>query len=95
MARTSNPVALTIALPGDIADALHKAAAARGWTAESLAADCIAQSLEVAIRHRVALERIDQVDEALIDLAKFLDVIKAVTENAEKAEICRYKPAAA
>ena len=55
MARTSNPVALTIALPGDIADALHKAAAARGWTAESLAADCIAQSLEAAIRHRVAL----------------------------------------
>lgn len=88
------PVSLTITLPDDVADLLRKAASERGWTPESLAADCVAQSLEVAIRHRVLLERVDQVDEALIDLAKFLGVIQAVTENAEKADICRYRPAA-
>lgn len=95
MARTSDPVALTITLPADVAAALRKAATERGWTPETLVADCIAQSLEVAIRHRVVVERVDQVDGALLELAKFLDVIKAISENAGKAEICRYKPAAA
>lgn len=95
MARSPDPVALTITLPADVAAALRKAAAERGWTPETLAADCVAQSLEVAIRHRVVVERVDQVDGALLELAKFLDVIKAISENAEKAEICRYKPAAA
>lgn len=87
-------VSLTITLPADVAGLLSRTAVARGWTPESLAADCIAQSLEVAIRHRVALERVDQVDGALLDLAKFLGVIQAITENAENADICRYRPAA-
>lgn len=95
MARSPDPVALTITLPSEVAGLLRKAAADRGWTPEALAADCVAQSLEVATRHRVVVERIDQVDHALLDLAKFLDVIKAISENAEKAEICRYKPAVA
>lgn len=89
---STEPVSMTIQLPADVAGSLRKAASERGWTPETLAADCIAQALEVAIRHRVAIERIDQVDEALIDLAKFLGVIHAITENAEKADICRYRP---
>lgn len=92
---SADPVALTITLPADVAGLLRKAASERGWTAEALAADCVAQSLEVAIRHRVVVERVDQVDSALLDLAKFLDVIKAISENAERADICRYKSSAA
>lgn len=91
---TQSSVDLTISLPADVAAALRKAAKAQSWTPEALAADCVAQSLEVAIRYRVALERVDQVDEALLDLAKFLGVIQAITENAEKADICRYRPPA-
>jgi hypothetical protein len=91
---SATPISLTINLPGDVAGLLRKAASERGWTPESLAADCVAQSLEVAIRHRVALERVDQIDDALIDLAKFLGVIQAITENSEKADVCRYRPAA-
>lgn len=92
--RASTPlsVALKITLPADVAAALQKAAAARGWTPESLAADCVAQSLEVAIRHRVVLERIDQVDAALIEMATALGSIEAAAgETVDLSSFCRFK----
>lgn len=92
MASSPAPVALTITLPADVASALKQAAAGRGWTPESLAADCVAQQLEVAIRHRVALERIDQVDAALIEIASALGSIEAAGgEGVDLSSFCRYK----
>ena len=92
MASSPASVALTIALPADVATALQQAAAGRGWTPESLAADCVAQQLEVAIRHRVVLERIDQVDAALIELATALGSIEAAGgEGIDLSSFCRYK----
>ncbi|PZR82065.1 MAG: hypothetical protein DI537_37275 [Stutzerimonas stutzeri] len=84
------PVSLTISLPADVAGLLKKAASDRGWTPESLAADCIAQQLEVAVRHRVALERIDQVDGAILELAKAIGTIEAGSEGIDLADFCRY-----
>lgn len=87
----SPPVSLTLSLPTELASALKAAASQRGWTPESLAADCIAQSLEVAIRHRVALERIDQVDAALLELAKAASAVEEAGAPIDLSEFCRYK----
>ena len=48
-------VKLTLTLAAPLALRLSAAAAERGWSAESLAAECVAQHLEVAIRHRVLI----------------------------------------
>lgn len=94
MASMPASVALTVTLPVDVFAALQQAAAGRGWTPESLAADCIAQQLEVAIRHRVVLERIDQVDAALIEMATALGSIEAAAgEGIDLSSFCRYKKA--
>lgn len=55
-------VTITITLPAALAASLRQAAARRGWSPESLAADCVAQHLEVALRHRVLLERVELVE---------------------------------
>ncbi len=55
-------VKFTVTLEAALAARLRAAASERGWTAESLAAACIVQHLEVAIRHRVLIERLEQVD---------------------------------
>ncbi len=94
MASTPAPVSLTITLPADVAAALQQAAAGRGWTPEGLAADCVAQSLEVATRHRVVLERIDRVDAALLDMAKALGAIEAAGgQDIDLSDFCRYRKA--
>ncbi len=87
----SSPVSLTVVLPPDVAAALCAAASQRGWTSASLAADCIAQSLEVAIRHRVALERIDQVDAALLELAKAVSAVEDASAPLDLSDFCRYR----
>ncbi|MBA4224159.1 MAG: hypothetical protein C0458_25805 [Methylobacterium sp.] len=87
----SPPFSLTLSLPPEVAAALSAAASQRGWTPESLAADCIAQSLEVATRHRVALERIDKVDAALLELAKAVSAVEEASTPIELSEFCRYR----
>lgn len=84
-------VSLTVVLPPDVASALGAAASQRGWTSESLASDCIAQSLEVAIRHRVALERIDKVDAALLELAKAVSSVEEASAPLDLSDFCRYR----
>jgi len=92
MASTPAPVSLTITLPADVAASLQQAADGRGWTPESLAADCVAQQLEVAIRHRIVLERIEQIDGALIEMATALGAIEAAGgESIDLSAFCRYK----
>lgn len=92
MASTPAPVSLTITLPADVAAVLYEAAAGRGWTPESLAVDCIAQQTEIAVRHRVLLQRIEQVDGALIEIATALGAIEAAGGGGiDLADFCRYR----
>lgn len=51
---------------------LADAAAKLNISVERMAADCIAQSLETALRHRVLIDRQEQLDEALLILAEFV-----------------------
>lgn len=83
-------VSLTITIPAALAASLRQAAAQRGWSPESLAADCVAQHFEVALRHRVLLERAELVDAALLDMARAVGELAAAADEAGGAPLCRY-----
>jgi hypothetical protein len=85
-------ITLTLTLPAALAASLRQEADQRGWTPESLARECLAQHLEVALRHRVLLERMEQVDAALLQLARTVGEIEAAAENTEPGALCRYRP---
>ena len=81
---------LTIELDEQLADQLRKAAREHGWTPESLAADCVAQRLEIAVRHRVVVERREAVDAHLAALATFVGEATQSGEGVDLTKICRY-----
>ena len=83
-------VRLEITLPADVAKRLETGARERGWTPESLAADCVAQSLELPIRYRVLLERLERVDTAMVDLATFVGEATAEPSAFDLTKICRF-----
>ena len=83
---------LTLELDDALAQKLTVAAAERGWTPESLAADCVAQHLEIAVRHRVLVERFEAIDDSLAVLAQFVGEATAGGEGLDLTKICRYHP---
>ena len=88
-------VKFSITLEADLAARLTAAASEKGWSPENLAADCIAQVLEVAIRHRVVLERLEQVDAVILEMAQAVGELGASAEGFEPGSLCRYRPAEA
>lgn len=82
-------VKLTVTLEAALAARLRAAAAERGWSAESLAAECIAQHLEVAIRHRTLVERLEQVDGAILDMAQAVGELGAPSAGIDLSKVCR------
>lgn len=83
-------VKLNITLEGDLAARLTKAASERGWSPESLVADCVAQVLEVAIRHRVLVERMEQVDAAILEMAQAVGELGGPAASIDLSKVCRY-----
>jgi hypothetical protein len=81
---------LTIELDEQLADQLREAAREHGWTPESLAVDCVAQHLEIAVRHRVLIERTEAVDAHLATLAEFVGEATQTGEGIDLTKICRY-----
>ena len=81
---------LTIELDDDLAQKLADAASARGWTPESLAADCVGQHLEIAVRHRALVERFEAVDQSLATLAQFVGEATPDAQGIDLFKICRY-----
>lgn len=82
----------TIDLAADLAGAVTKAAAAGNMTAEEFISDCVAQHCETALRHRVLIQRQNDVDEALLELARLVGRLSAGPSD-QPANICRYHPA--
>ncbi len=87
-------VKLTITLEAALAARLSAAATEHGWSAESVAADCIAQSLEVALRHRVLIERMEQIDAAILDMAEAVGELAAPSAGIAGSGVCGYRVAA-
>ncbi len=84
-------VKLTVTLEAALAARLRAAASERGWTAESLAAECVVQHLEVAIRHRALIERLEQVDGAILDMAQAVGELGAPSTSIDLSKVCRLR----
>ena len=85
-------VSLTINIPTEVAKALEAAAADRGISAAALATDAVIHHLESANRYRFMLERMEAVDQALVELAGFIGE-SVPKEPFDLSTICRYAPA--
>ena len=82
-------IELTVTLDAALAARLRAAAAERGWSAESLAVECIVQHLEVAIRHRVLVERMEQIDGAILEMAQAVGELGAPSAGIDLSKVCR------
>ena len=82
----------TIDLAADLAVAVTKAAAEADITAEELISECVSQHCETALRHRVLIQRQNDVDEALLELARLVGRLSA-GPGEPSANICRYRAA--
>jgi len=81
---------LTIELEEDLAGKLWTEAKAHSWTPEALVRECVAQHLEIAIRHRALVERFEAIDHHLAVLAQFVGEASAGSEGVDLWKICRY-----
>jgi hypothetical protein len=89
MAKTTR---FTIGLAADLAVAVTKVAAANNMTAEELIGECIGQHCETALRHRVLIQRQNDVDEALLEIARLVGRLSAGPHEPPE-NICRYRHA--
>ena len=78
-----------IELPTDVADLVTKAAAANNMTAGDVISDCVSQQFEQALRHRVLIQRQDDVDEAILELARLVGRLSAGPIEPQES-VCRY-----
>ena len=69
---------LKIELPSSLFSALTRAAKQNNISVDQMAVDCIAQALETALRHRVLIDRQEELDEALLTIAEFVAKLSAV-----------------
>jgi hypothetical protein len=83
---------VNIELPPELATKVTSAAKANKLTVEAIIGDCIRQQFETALRHRVLIERQNDVDKALIELARLVGRLSAGPGEPQES-ICRYRPA--
>lgn len=77
--KTAVTVQLKIELPSGVFQALRQAAMQSRTSAEQLAADCVSQSFETALRHRVLIERQEEIDQALLTIAEFVGALASAS----------------
>jgi hypothetical protein len=82
-------VELKVDLASDVAELVTKTASARSITAADVINECVCQHFEMALRYRVLIERQDDVDQAILELARLVGRLSA--EPIEPHDnICRY-----
>jgi hypothetical protein len=81
----------TVDLIANLAVVVTRAAAEANMTAEEFISECVSQHCETALRHRVLIQRQNDVDEALLELARLVGRLSA-GPNEPPANICRYHP---
>jgi hypothetical protein len=86
----SKTTRFTIDLAADLADAMTRAAVAGNMPAEEFISECVGQHCETALRHRVLIQRQNDVDEALLELARLVGRLSA-SPGEPPANICRYR----
>lgn len=81
-----------ISLEPELMSQLDEAAARAGLTREQMAEEAIAQQFEIALRHRVVLARLEEVDAHIVALAEFVAEASATPDQEQVASFCRYRP---
>lgn len=81
----------TIEIDRDLANKLTKAASEHGLSPESLIAECVAQHFEIALRHRVLIDRLESVDENIATLAQFVGEATQDSGGIDLTKVCRYR----
>ena len=81
---------VNIELPQELAAAISTAAKASKSTVEAIVGDCVRQQFETALRHRVLIQRQNDVDEALIELARLVGRLSA-GQGEPQESICRFR----
>jgi hypothetical protein len=87
---TAKTVRFSIEVTADLAAAISSAAKLNDVAAEHIVNDCIRQQFETALRHRVLIQRQNDVDEALIELARLVGRLSAGPAEPQES-ICRYR----
>jgi hypothetical protein len=85
---------VSVDLPAELAEAIATAARANNVMAEDIVSDCVQQQFETALRHRVLVQRQNDVDEALLELARLVGRLSADPGEPQE-NICRYRPVSA
>ena len=85
-------VAYTVKIDKELAERLQEAASNAKLSPADLIVECIAQQLEVAIRHRALIDRLDTVDQGLLELASFIGEATAGGGKVDLSTLCRYAP---
>lgn len=81
-----------VELEDELAERLEEAARNSKLSATELITECVIQHLEVAIRHRALIDRLDAVDQGLLDLASFVGEATA-GPKVDLSDLCQYSSA--
>jgi predicted transcriptional regulator len=81
----------TVQIEKKLAERLEQAAHTAKISSADLIAECIAQHLDITIRHLALVERLEAVDQGLLELATFVGEATA-GGNVDVSGLCRYAP---
>lgn len=85
-------VAYTIQIEQKLAERLEAVARSAKLPATELVAECVRQHLDMAARHRILMERLEVVDQGLLELATFIGEATAGGDQVDFSKLCRYAP---
>lgn len=81
----------TIEIDDELSERMESAAHASNLSASDLIAECVLQHLDVAARYWVLINRVDLVDQGLLELASFIGEATG-SGTVDVSNVCRYVP---
>lgn len=84
--------AYTVQIEKTLAERLERAADTAKISPAGLITECVAQHLDIAVRHLALVERLEAVDQGLLELANFVGEATA-GGDVDVSSLCRYSPA--
>jgi hypothetical protein len=84
-------VTYTVPIEKKLAERLEEAARTKKVSPTQLIAECVEHNLDIAVRHQALVERLEVVDQGLLELANFIGEATA-GGNADVSSVCRYSP---
>jgi len=83
--------AYTVQIEKTLAERLERAANTAKVSPGELIAECVMQHLDIAVRHLALVERLEAVDQGLLELATFVGEATA-GGDVDVSGLCRYTP---